>query len=352
MWNRSFKIREFKEEQELKMLHPKATFSKFSKGRPKKEKECDLRTPFERDRDRILHSKSFRRLKHKTQVFLAPRGDHYRTRLTHTLEVSQIARSIARALRLNEDLTEAVALGHDLGHTPFGHAGEEVLNELLEGGFKHAKQSLRVVDFLEREGKGLNLTHEVREGILKHSKGLKSLEKIEKEEIPSTLEAQIVRLADVIAYVNHDIDDAIRARLITVSDLPKEVKKGLGETHGQRIETLIKGVIAGTQEVNYEKVVLLPELLSLLEILRDFLVERVYFSKVVRKEFEKAKKILYFLFEYYMKNFEKIEFLVKLKKIFPEEREEVLVADYISGMTDRFAINEFNRLFIPQPWKV
>ncbi|MDZ4383508.1 MAG: deoxyguanosinetriphosphate triphosphohydrolase, partial [Thermodesulfovibrionia bacterium] len=237
-------IREQTEEIERKTFHPKACLSSQSKGRLKPEKEGDIRTCFQRDRDRIIHSKAFRRLKHKTQVFLAPKGDHYRTRLTHTLEVSQIARTIARALRLNEDLTEAIALGHDLGHTPFGHAGEDVLREIYPGGFEHYEQSLRVVDVLERNGQGLNLTHEVRDGILKHSKGKGKI--FSKQGEIMTLEGGVVRISDIIAYVNHDLDDAMRAGVLKKSDIPQEFFK-IGESHSKRINTLVRDVIYTSQ---------------------------------------------------------------------------------------------------------
>ncbi|MFN4131921.1 MAG: deoxyguanosinetriphosphate triphosphohydrolase [Caldimicrobium sp.] len=341
-------IREDKELEELNFLAEKAAKAKFSKGRLFPEPECDIRTAFERDRDRIIHSKAFRRLKHKTQVFLAPRGDHYRTRLTHTLEVAQIARTIAGALHLNVALTEAIALGHDLGHTPFGHAGEEVLNEILEGGFRHNEQSLRVVDLLEKEGKGLNLTYEVRMGILKHSKGKGPIECDEEEDL--TLEAQVVRFSDVIAYVNHDIDDAIRAGIIHYEDIPKDIIKTLGETHSKRIDTLIKSLIYSSMETGVTKLMMEEKKLKALEKLRDFLFERVYFAKKVRQEFNKAKKILFALFEYYSKNFEKVEYLVKAKEIFPKENEDRLIADYLSGMTDRFALYEYIEHFVPKPW--
>ncbi len=344
-------IRKLKENLELQILSPFAAKAKFSKGRLIPEKECEIRTCFERDRDRIIHSKSFRRLKHKTQVFLAPKGDHYRTRLTHTLEVSQIARTIAKALNLNEDLTEAIALGHDLGHTPFGHAGEEVLNELLPEGFRHNEQSLRVIDILEKDGKGLNLTFEVRDGIFKHSKG-KGPILFEKEERPLTLEAEVVRISDIIAYVNHDIDDAIRAGLITHSDLPEIVHKNLGFTHSQRIGTLVKSVIFSTKENNIKAIVMDEKHLSALIILREFLFEKIYFSPTVRKEFEKAKKILSFLFEYYYYNFEKIEYFQNFTEKIPNTSKERIIADYISGMTDRFALFQYFELFLPKPWEL
>jgi len=340
-------IRIEKENLEEKILSPFAAKAKYSKGRIRPEKECEIRTCFERDRDRIIHSKAFRRLKHKTQVFLAPKGDHYRTRLTHTLEVAQIARTIAKALKLNEDLTEAIALGHDLGHTPFGHAGEEVLNELLPEGFKHNEQSLRVVDVLEKDGKGLNLTLEVRDGILNHSKGRGPI--LCEKDKPLTLEAEVVKISDVIAYVNHDIDDAIRAGLITIDDLPEIVKKRLGVSHSERISTLVKSVILTTKEANEKTILMDDKSLEALTILRDFLFEKIYFSPVVRKEFEKAKKILVSLFEFYFKNFEKIEYFQKASKIFPNTPKERIIADYISGMTDRFAIYQYFEFFIPKP---
>lgn len=344
----SLNLREEKEKEELVFLSPKATKSKFSRGRRIFEPECEVRTAFERDRDRIIHSKAFRRLKHKTQVFLAPKGDHYRTRLTHTLEVAQIARTIACALRLNVPLTEAIALGHDLGHTPFGHAGEEVLNEILEGGFRHYEQSLRVVDYLEKDGLGLNLTYEVRMGILKHSKGKGPISISSHEEV--SLETQVVRFSDVIAYVNHDVDDAIRAGIIKTEDLPEIVLKELGKTHAQRIDTLIKSILWTTRSAEFERICMEPKKLSALETLRNFLFEKVYFSPFVRREFDKAKRILYSLFEFYFKNFERIEYLVKAKELFPEEDETRLIADYLSGMTDRFALYEYFEHFIPKPW--
>ncbi len=345
-------IREEKELWEEQFLCEQAVKAKYSKGRLFSEEECDIRTCFERDRDRIIHSKAFRRLKHKTQVFLAPRGDHYRTRLTHTLEVSQIARTIAKALRLNETLTEAIALGHDLGHTPFGHAGEEVLNELLPGGFKHSEQSLRVVDFLEKDGRGLNLTFEVRDGILKHSKGMGPILSVSEEEKPATVEAEVVRISDVIAYVNHDVDDAIRAGLITPEDLPEKVKKVLGKTHSERISTLVKSVILTTKEAGIRKILIEEECLSALNLLREFLFEKIYFSPVVRKEFEKAKKVLVSLFEFYYKNFENLEYFQKAKRLFPQESKERIIADYISGMTDRYALYQFFKYFVPRPWEI
>ncbi|MHA2657781.1 MAG: deoxyguanosinetriphosphate triphosphohydrolase [bacterium JZ-2024 1] len=338
-------IREQTEEIERQILHPNACLSSKSKGRLKKEKEGEIRTCFQRDRDRIIHSKAFRRLKHKTQVFLAPRGDHYRTRLTHTLEVSQIARTIARALRLNEDLTEAIALGHDLGHTPFGHAGEDILREIYPGGFNHYEQSLRVVDVLEKNGEGLNLTYEVRQGILKHSKGRGEVFSSDKNE---TLEGQIVRVSDVIAYVNHDLDDAMRAGVIKKSYIPSEFLR-LGDTQSKRIDTMVKDVIYTSLSTNLETIRMSVEIKKLTYALRDFLYENVYESEIAKKEFTKARKILYDLYQYYIKHPQEVF------KEFPKEsvdNKERLVCDFIAGMTDRFALMMYEKLFLPQPWLV
>jgi dGTPase len=336
------------EEIEEKILHPKACLSSKSKGRLRPEKEDDLRTCFQRDRDRIIHSKAFRRLKHKTQVFLAPKGDHYRTRLTHVLEVSQIARTIARALRLNEDLTEAVALGHDLGHTPFGHAGEAVLREIHPGGFDHFKQSLRVVDVLENQGRGLNLTYEVRDGILKHSKG-KGVILGGPESSSETLEGQVVRVSDIIAYLNHDLDDALRAQVIKKSDIPKEILKSLGERHSKRIDTMVKDLIYGTLEEDMKALRLSDEILNAIHMLRDFLYERVYEGETTKGEFRKAKKILGDLYAYYLEHTEDV-----FTDIPSEEKPDRhrAVCDFIAGMTDSFALETYGRLFLPEQWKV
>jgi len=338
-------IREQTEEIERQILHPNACHSFKSRGRLKKEREGEIRTCFQRDRDRIIHSKAFRRLKHKTQVFLAPRGDHYRTRLTHTLEVSQIARTIAKALRLNEDLTEAIALGHDLGHTPFGHAGEDVLREIYPGGFNHYEQSLRVVDILEKNGEGLNLTYEVRDGILKHSKGKGEVFLTDNNE---TLEGAIVRASDVIAYVNHDLDDAIRAGVIRKSHIPSEFLK-LGDTQSKRIDTMVKDVIYNSLSTGLVAISMSEEIKRLTYALRDFLYENVYESEAAKREFTKAKKILNDLYEYYLKHPEEVF------KEFPKEAvedKERLVCDFIAGMTDRFALMMYERHFLPQPWFV
>jgi dGTPase len=342
-------IREQTEEIEKKTLHPRACLSLQSKGRLRPEKEGEIRTCFQRDRDRIIHSKSFRRLKHKTQVFLAPRGDHYRTRLTHVLEVSQIARTIARALRLNEDLTEAIALGHDLGHTPFGHAGEAILREIHPGGFDHHKQSLRVVDLLEKNGKGLNLTHEVRNGILKHSKGKGLIIPENKADRADTLEGQVVRVSDIIAYVNHDLDDAMRAGVIKRSNIPKKIIKVLGDTHSKRIDTMVKDFIYQSIKTDLEELCMSDDISSATYMLRDFLFESVYESDKIIEEFKKAKKILRDLYAYYLEHMEKIFIAIPKEEKLNKNR---MVCDFIAGMTDRFALMTYERLFLPQQWTV
>lgn len=342
-------IREQTEEIERKTLHPKACLSANSKGRTKPEKEGEIRTCFQRDRDRIIHSKAFRRLKHKTQVFLAPKGDHYRTRLTHVLEVSQIARTISRALRLNEDLTEAVALGHDLGHTPFGHAGEAILREIHPEGFDHYKQSLRVVDFLEQNGKGLNLTYEVRNGIVKHSKGKGMIIPETKAERAETLEGQVVRVSDIIAYVNHDLDDAIRAGVIKRSDIPKKIAGILGDTHSGSIDKMVKDFIYQSLETGIEKLSMSSAVSSATYMLRDFLYERVYESDATKIEFRKAKKILGDLYEYYLEHIEEVFKNIPAEKKLSKHR---MVCDFVAGMTDRFAMMTYERLFLPQQWTV
>jgi dGTPase len=342
-------IREQTEEIEERILHPKACLSSQSKGRLRPEKEGDIRTCFQRDRDRIIHSKGFRRLKHKTQVFLAPRGDHYRTRLTHVLEVSQIARTIARALRLNEDLTEAVALGHDLGHTPFGHAGESVLREIHPGGFDHFKQSLRVVDFLEKDGKGLNLTREVRDGIVKHSKGKGLIVPDNRADRAATQEGQVVRISDIIAYVNHDLDDALRAGVIRQADIPKEVITILGSSHAKRIDTMVKDFVYHSLKTELNDLCMSSNVLSATYLLRDFLFEQVYESDKIIAEFRKAKKILRDLYSYYLEHPEEVfAFIPKEEKI----NKNRMVCDFIAGMTDRFALMTYERLFLPQQWGV
>jgi dGTPase len=342
-------IREQTEEIEKKTLHPRACLSSQSKGRLRPEKEGEIRTCFQRDRDRIIHSKAFRRLKHKTQVFLAPQGDHYRTRLTHVLEVSQIARTIARALRLNEDLTEAIALGHDLGHTPFGHAGEAILREIHPGGFDHYKQSLRVVDFLEQGGKGLNLTYEVRNGIVKHSKGKGLIIPETKADRADTLEGQVVRVSDIIAYVNHDLDDAMRAGVIKKSEIPKKIVKVLGDTHSKRIDTMVKDLIYHSIGTDLEELCMSDDVSSATYMLRDFLFESVYESDKIIEEFKKAKKILRDLYAYYLEHMEKIFIAIPKEEKLNKNR---MVCDFIAGMTDRFALMTYERLFLPQQWTV
>ncbi len=317
----------------------------MSRGRARREAEGIIRTAYQHDRDRIIHCKSFRRLKHKAQVFLAPEGDHYRTRLTHTLEVSQIARTISRALRLNEDLTEAIALGHDLGHTPFGHAGEAVLNAILPGGFNHYEQSLRVVDVLEKDGQGLNLTYEVRDGILRHSKGRGSVLP-EAENRAETLEGQIVRIADGIAYANHDLDDAVRAKVIKNSDVPKDIIKALGGTHAKRIDTMVKDVIFSSLKLDLSEIVMGGEVRAATEELRAFLFANVYEDKKTYGEFVKATKILTELYNYFMGE------SVSIPGIYGglDSDRARKVCDFISGMTDRYALKLYQDIFIPRPW--
>ncbi len=338
-------IRERLEEVERETLSPRATLSADSKGRARPETSHPFRTAFQRDRDRIIHSKSFRRLKHKTQVFLAPFGDHFRTRLTHTLEVSQIARTIAKALRLNEDLTEAIALGHDIGHTPFGHAGEDTLNELLSEGFSHYEQSLRVVEKLEYEGKGLNLTIEVRDGILRHSKGRGEILEDDQEGMAKTLEGQIVRVSDVIAYVNHDIDDAIRAGIIKDGDIPPALIKRLGKWHASRIDRLVEDVVQASLAAGLERIAMSGGIMAALIDLREFLYKEVYCSRYAGEEVEKAKKILSDLYRYVLENPD------SYVKVYPRgDRLERRAADFIAGMTDLYAMALFEKLFFPRSW--
>ena len=341
------RIREMQEELELSTLHPRAMKSRDSRGRERDEPPCDVRPCFQRDRDRILHSKAFRRLTHKTQVFLAPAGDHYRTRLTHTLEVAQIARTLARALRLNESLTEAIALAHDLGHTPFGHAGEDTLGKLAPGGFNHYDQSLRVVDRLENDGRGLNLSYEVRDGIIKHSKGRQgSPVRRHKSERALTLEADLVRLSDIVAYVTHDIDDAQRAGLLKAGDIPKEISAAVGRTSSERIDRMVKDVIQTTIDADLEYVAMSPASLEALERLRDFLFERVYLNPVSKGEFTKAEKVLTEIYQAVSKNLD----AYLSRERFPGEPTERQILDFIAGMTDRYAIALFESLCVPRPW--
>ena len=329
-------VRKMREEWEKQMLSPYATLAVNTRGREIPMPLCPVRTECVRDRDRSLHSKSFRRLKHKTQVFLAPKGDHYRTRLTHTLEVTQIARTISRALRLNEDLTEAIAMGHDLGHTPFGHAGEEVLNALLPGGFKHNQQSLRVVEKLEYDGKGLNLTWEVRDGIVCHTRGKEA----------STLEGRIVKLSDRIAYINHDIDDAMRAGVLTEEDLPRSCIELFGETHGKRINSLIINVIQNSFESDVIR--FSPDYAEEFKVLRKFMFDRVYLNPTAKSEEGKAKGVVRALYEYYCEHPELLdeEFAVTRDT----EGTERAVADFIAGMSDTYAIETYEKIFVPKSW--
>lgn len=328
--------RQYYERLEQETLSPYAMLSKDTRGRVIPIEPCQIRTEFIRDRDRILHSKSFRRLKHKTQVFLSPQGDHYRTRLTHTLEVSQIARTIARALRLNEDLTEAISMGHDLGHTPFGHSGEDVLAELLPNGFEHNEQSLRVVEKLENDGEGLNLTFEVRDGILNHKKS----------GTPATLEGYVVSLADRIAYINHDIDDAIRAGVLKESDLPEACVSVLGNSHGKRINNMILDVVQ--QSAGKPQVKMSERVYEQFDALRDFMFDNVYKNPKAKSEEEKAKRVIKELFEYYLAH---IYLLTgEYAKYIEVDGKERAVADYIAGMTDNYAVSEYMRIFVPKSW--
>jgi dGTPase len=333
-------IRQLTEERE-ESLSPHAVKSRLSRGRERPEAPDPVRTCFQRDRDRIIHSKSFRRLKHKTQAFIAPTGDHYVTRLTHTLEVAQIARTIARALNLNEDLTEAIALGHDLGHTPFGHVGEEVLNELFPGGFKHNEQSLRVVDFLEKDGRGLNLTWEVRDGIARHSKSSKGIILGEDWGEVGTIEGEVVKISDAVAYINHDIEDAIRAGVITADDLPTAAVKVLGDRHSQRVNTMVRDVIQNSWDVRVcdiimEKPVIRmsPSVAAAAETLNDFLFKQVYDVHSARGETEKAREVVRFLYQYYIKN------AARLPAEYRRHGDNTArqVVDYIAGMTDQYAL--------------
>ncbi len=331
-------LREQTEAAEAALLSPYACLSSRSRGRLIPLEPCPTRTCFQRDIDRIVHSKAFRRLKHKTQVFLEPEGDHYRTRMTHTIEVSRIARTIARGLRLNEDLAEAAAYGHDLGHTPFGHAGERVLNEIMPGGFAHNVQSLRVVDRLERDGEGLNLTYEVRRGILCHT-GPDQAE---------TLEGRLLRLADKIAYINHDIDDAMRGKIIYPMDLPLSVSQVLGFTHSERINTLTVDII--TQSAGKNDIVQSPACRDAMQELREFMFEYVYRNPVAKGEEGKAQDMIRRLFEFYVKDPDKLP--PEYQDIRVEEGVERAVCDYISGMTDKYAVDQFSDAFIPKSWSV
>lgn len=338
--NRILNLRLRQELREHQDLSPYAAFSDCSLGRDHFEEPCDIRPIYQRDRDRILHSKSFRRLKHKTQVFLAPEGDHYRTRLTHTLEVSQTARTLAKALRLNEDLTEAIALGHDLGHTPFGHAGERALNQICEEGFEHHLQSIRVVERLENHGEGLNLTREVRDGIANH----------QTIGHPHTLEGKIVQLSDKIAYINHDIDDAIRGKIITEEDIPLEYREILGYNSKERLNTLIHDIVRNSDGKN--DIIMSEHIRQAMLDLRKYMFKNVYTNPIAKGQEQKAVDLLQYLFTYYKKNIDQLpeEYLHMMMN--HGESEERVICDYIAGMTDRYAVAKFKALMIPTSWGI
>lgn len=333
-------LREMQEQREHLVLSKYAAFSDQSLGRDREVAPCDIRTVYQRDRDKIIHSKAFRRLNGKTQVFLTPEGDHYRTRLTHTLEVSQTARTIAKALRLNEDLTEAIALGHDLGHTPFGHAGERALNEICPGGFKHYLQSVRVVEKLERNGQGLNLTKEVRDGIANHQVNT----------TPMTLEGRIVRISDKIAYVNHDIDDAIRGHIITEEEIPWEFVSVLGKGLSARLNTLIHDIIINSEDK--DDICMSPEIEQAFQGLRKYMFENVYTNPVAKGQESKAEQMVQELYKYYV---EHVELLPKEYRFMITDKNEAVervVCDYVAGMTDRYAVAKFKEITIPDAWDV
>lgn len=331
-------IRELWQEEEERILSPYAKKSSESAGRRVYEEPCDIRTCFQRDVDRIVHSKAFRRLKHKTQVFLQPEGDHYRTRMTHTIEVVRISRTLARALRLNEDLAEAIAWGHDLGHTPFGHAGERALAGLCPEGFRHNEQSLRVVDVLEKNGKGLNLTMEVRNGILNHTGS----------ENPSTLEGRIVKIADRVAYICHDLDDAIRAGILSPGDIPPEITAATGMEYSRRLNVIVHDIIRASSGKN--DVTMSPQMYFVMESFRDFMYENVYYNPVAKGEEKKVTGILEMLYNFYLKNYDKLprDYISLLET----ESLHQVVCDYIAGMTDKYAMYKYNELFIPEAWQV
>ncbi|MCL1842438.1 MAG: deoxyguanosinetriphosphate triphosphohydrolase [Defluviitaleaceae bacterium] len=329
-------LRELREAHEFETLSPVATKSAQTRGRKHETKKCDYRTDFQKDRDRITHCKAFRRLMHKTQVFISPEGDHYRTRLTHTLEVAQISRTAARALNLNEDLTEAIALGHDLGHTPFGHTGEDALNSLLAGGFRHNEHSVRVVETLENDGEGLNLTFEVTDGILNHRTA----------NSPSTPEGRIVQLCDKIAYMNHDVDDAIRAKILGEDDLPRHISEVFGNTPGKRIDFLIRNLVEYSKDK--PEISLSPDAAVILKDFRTFMFANVYANQLHQKERGKIKSMLRLMFEFYMENPGKLPPEIQAREY--QNRADA-VADYIAGMTDRFAQKRFREIFMPAAWE-
>ncbi|WP_034443326.1 deoxyguanosinetriphosphate triphosphohydrolase [Butyrivibrio sp. AE2032] len=333
-------IREKIEDREAEILSKHATLSMNSKGREKEEKQCDIRPCFQRDRDRILYSKSFRRLKDKTQVFLSPDGDHYRTRMTHTLEVSQNARTIAKALMLNEDLAEAIALGHDLGHTPFGHAGERALNAVCPEGFRHNEQSLRIVEKLENAGKGLNLTWEVRDGIINHEIDL----------TPATLEGKVVRLSDKIAYMHHDMDDAIRGGIISEKDVPESLAKVIGHTNGEWLDTFIHDIIATS--MGQDDIRMSQEVYEAFHTLRKFMFERVYTNPVAKGQEGKVEEMIKILYRYYVEHVDLLPDYLKEIMDRGESSRERIVCDYVSSMTDRYAVAIFEEVYVPHSWAV
>lgn len=338
-WGADMTIRERTEQWEKEYLSPYAALSMNSKGRLRPEEQCDIRTVFQRDRDRIIHCKSFRRLKDKTQVFLTPAGDHYRTRLTHTLEVSQTARTIAKALRLNEELVEAIALGHDLGHTPFGHAGERALNRVCPYGFEHSEQSVRTVDLLEKQGRGLNLTYEVRDGIRNHQTIGK----------PHTLEGKIVRLSDKIAYIHHDMDDAVRGGVLKESDVPMHIREILGATPKERLSHFIHDIV--TTSMNQNDIQMSDSVAQAMKELRQFMFDRVYQNPDAKTEDTKAEVLMETLYHHYLKHIEDLpeEFLDLLSEGEPREK---VVCDYVGAMSDRFAIAQYEEIYIPKSWPV
>ena len=331
-------IREMAEQREVAYFSPYASLSSKSRGRDREEPPCDIRPVYQRDRDRILHSKAFRRLKHKTQVFLLPQGDHYRTRLTHTLEVAQTARTISRALRMNEDLAEAIALGHDIGHTPFGHAGEQALNEICPFGFAHFEQSVRVVELLEKNGKGLNLTWEVRDGMLNHKTSC----------TPATLEGKIVRLADKIAYVNHDMDDAIRGGILTEADVPKEICEVIGSSPTERLDHFIHDIV--TNSMDKDDILMSEPVAEAMTKIRQFMFERVYKNPIAKSEEGKAEMLMETLYQHFLKHLDDLpeEYLNLLSVGEPREK---VVCDYVGAMTDRFAIAVYEDIYIPKSWQ-
>lgn len=351
-------IREDFEKREEGFMSPFGCLSSRSKGRERKEEPCPIRTAFQRDRDRIVYCNAFRRLKHKTQVFLSPLGDHYRTRLSHTLEVAEIARTIARAMRLNEDLTEAIALGHDLGHTPFGHGGETALKEIYSPDFSHNEQSLRIVEILENKGKGLNLTFEVRDGILKHSKGYGKIIPDNPDELACTVEGQVVRVADIMAYLNHDLDDAIRSGVVSAAQIPESCSKTLGLTHSERATTMIRDLVFSSRVIDGKLFLQMSDdIYSAMTKLREFLYDNVYRSPKVHNEFVKAKKILSELYIYLLKDtqlFNRELSNMEMASCFTEtdhgeEAYERIVCDFIASMTDRYALDLYSKIFFPSP---